>query len=371
MLSWIEINKANVCHNIKAFRKILGDDRLLMPVIKANAYGHGIIEVGKICDNEKEVDMLCVASLNEALQLREHQINKPILILSYYDLDYDLVKRATQSNITFPIYTTEQVLFLNKVGESLKTICRVHLKIDTGTSRVGVKIDELSEFLVELKKCSYVAVEGLWSHFSSSESNSELTKKQLSSLIFAESICRRNDVVIKLKHMACTAASTLHSSTLENGIRLGLGLYGLYPAPATRKRIKLKPVMSLKTTIIQVKSVAKGTKISYGGTYTMPHQGTIAVLPIGYGDGYNRALSNKSSVLIKGVRCPVRGKICMNMMMVEVTKVKNCKAGDTVTLIGKDKNDEMTIDELTKLLPGVINYEIPTSLSPLIPRKVV
>jgi alanine racemase len=367
MLTWVEIKKANLLHNLQQFRTLIGDHPLLMPVIKANAYGHGILEVGELCDKATEVDRLCVASLAEALQLRDFFIKKPIQILSFFEFDEQKVSRAMQSNIIFPLYTLEQAAFLNTIGEKIGMKCRVHLKIDTGTSRIGVRLENLPEFLQVIKKSPSLNLEGLWSHFSSSESNRSITERQYRELILAESILKRQGIAVPLKHLA----AALYPSFRLDAVRLGLGLYGLYPAPSIKKIIKLKPVLSWKTTILQIKTVRKGDKISYSGTYTMPNEGKIAVLPVGYADGYNRAWSNQADVLVNGTRCKVRGRVCMNLMMIEVTKVKKCAAGDTVTLLGPSLNEEITADELATLTPDTINYEISTNISPLLSRKVV
>ena len=367
MLTWVEINKKALIHNIKAFRTLIGKKTLLMPVIKSNAYGHGIIEIGKICNKNKLIDRLCVAGLDEALMLRKSGVHKTIHILSFFEFDEKKIIYAIKNNIIFPLYTLEQATYLNKIGERCKQKCIVHLKIDTGTNRVGVKIDELPNFAAQLKKLSFIDTEGIWSHFSSSEENERATKDQYQTLLRAEKLINTFKIFPTLKHLACSAASILYPYARLDAIRLGLSLYGLYPASKAKNKIDLIPVLNWKTKIIQVKKVKKGSKISYGQTYTMFHEGKIAVLPVGYFDGYDRAWSNKAEVVIQGKRCPVRGRICMNLMMVEVTKLKKCKVGEVVTLLGKD----ITADHLANLTSNTINYEITTHINPLLKRKLI
>ncbi len=371
MLSWVEISRSAIEHNLKAFRNLIGPSVLLIPVVKANAYGHGILEVARICEETAEVDRLAVVNLDEALLLRAGGIKKPIQVLSFYPLDEDAIIEALKKNIILPIYRLDQAKFINRVGERLGLTGVAHLKIDVGTTRVGITLDDMEVFVSELRKYSHLRLEGIWSHFSSSEADSAITKKQLSTLIQADEIMKKHGIKVPLKHVACTAASLLYPDSRLDAVRIGLGTYGLYPAPACQKIIKLRPVLSWKSTLIQVKKVKKGTKISYGGTHTMKKNGLIGIIPIGYYDGYDRAWSNTAEVIINGRRCPIRGRICMNLMMVEIKNSSNTKAGDTVTLIGREVSAEITADELAKLSPNTINYEITTGINPLLPRIVV
>jgi alanine racemase len=371
MLTWVEISKSAIEHNLKNFRKLAGNAALLMPVVKSNAYGHGITEIARICEESDEVDRLTVANLDEALLLRLINIKKPILILSFYEFDIQKISEAIKKGIYFAVYSIKQIEFLNSVGERIGIKCKIHIKIDTGTSRVGFRIDEIESVAKLIHDFKKIDVEGLWSHFSSSESNNKVTIDQNNILEHADNIFIKNNVNIPIKHIACTAATILHPFSRKDAVRVGIGIYGLHPSIKTYPKIDLRPVLSWKTTIIQVKNLKKGDKISYGGTYKMPLSGKIAVLPIGYFDGYNRAWSNKSKVIINGVTCPVRGRVCMNLTMVDVTKVKNCKVGDVAILLGKHGKSEISADNLADLTPDTINYEIVTRINPLLPRIVV
>jgi alanine racemase len=371
MITWVEIKRSALEQNIHAFRKQIGPSPILMPVVKSNAYGHGIVEVSRICDESAEVDRLAVVNLDEALLLRVCGIKKPIHVLSFYEFDDQKVIEAIKKGVIFPLYTFEQAKYLNRIGESTGLTCIVNLKIDCGTSRVGVLPETFGDFLDKLKPLKYLKIEGIWSHFSSSESDAKITKKQLAKLLETEKVAETRGVGMLLRHMACTAAAIAHPFTHMDAVRIGLGLYGLHPSKNTEKKINIQPVLSWKTTITQVKMLPKGTGIGYGGSYVLRRNSSIAVIPVGYYDGYDRAWSNKSEVIVNGVRCPVRGNICMNLTMVDVTKVKGCKAGDIVTLIGNDKKEEVSVEELALLTPNTINYEITTHINPLIARNVV
>jgi len=363
----LEISKKSIEHNLKEFRKLIGKDRLLMPVIKANAYGHGFLEVGKICDKNKDVDRLCVVNDDEALELVKNKTKKQIMILSFYELDAKKLLILAKKGVIFPLFSLEQAKLLNRVGEIVKKTVKVHIKIDTGASRVGVLPSDLKDFVKIVKNYKKIEIEGLWSHFASSEEDVEYTKKQYNNFIEAEKILKQEGIDPPIKHMSCSAATILFTLKGFNAIRLGLSLYGLYPDDKSRSKIKLKPALSWRTKIIQVKEVPTGTKIGYGGTYTAKIPTKIAIIPVGYWDGYDRRFSNNSWVLVHGKYCPVRGRICMNLSMVDVSHVTGVVAGDKVTLIGEDGESTITADDLAKWA-GTINYEIVDRINPLLLR---
>lgn len=371
MLTWVEINAVALRHNLKAWRRLMGDRALIMPVIKANAYGHGLAEVAKICVKDKNADRICVVSLDEALELRKLGIKKPIIVLAIYSLDdSELLKQGIEKKIIFPLYTLEQAKKLGEWGRRLKKKVTVHLKIDIGTSRIGVLPANAAQLCQEIKKFRHLHLEGVFGHFAASEDDRARTKKQWRIFQNTINVLSKQGINFSVKHVACSAASVTFPQASSNAVRAGLGLYGLYPAEKIRQKIFLKPALSWFTTIIQVKNIPKGSKISYGGDYTTKRPTKLAIIPVGYADGYDRSLSNKAFVLIKGKRCPVRGRICMNLAMVDVTAVKGAKTGDRVVLIGKDRQKTVSVDELAKIA-GTINYEIVSRINPTIARIVV
>lgn len=370
MLTWLEINSRAIEYNLRQFKKILDKNTLLMPVIKSNAYGHGFFNTAQICQQSGEVDRICVVSLAEALALTEQKMySKPILILSFFDKEIKQIKKAATKNIIFPIYTLADAKLLNRVGEQLKKPITVHIKIDTGTSRLGILASDAVQFIKQVKEMKWLYIEGLWSHFASSEEDAVFTKIQNELLSSVNTELKKQDIIIPIKHFACSAAITANTSLHHNAVRLGIGLYGLHANP-TKKIPKLKPALSWYTTVIQVKTVPAGTKISYGGTYTTKRPTKLAILPVGYFDGYDRKLSNQGHVLIQGKICPIRGRICMNLCMVEVETTTHVKAGDRVTLLGQDKKQKISAENLAKWCQ-TISYEIVARINPSIPRITV
>lgn len=370
MLTWVSLSTKSLEHNLKQFSKLVGPRVALMPVIKSNAYGHGFLQIARLCASSPLVDRLCVVSLDEALLLRKNGVRKPILVLSIFDLDEEQVALGIRKNIAFPLYNEVQAKILGKVAEKLGKKVRVHLKIDTGMSRLGVLPTDALGFYKKLKRLRFVVVEALWTHLSSSESSKEVTSDQITVLDKTVALFEREGIYIPFRHVACSASTVLYPESHAGGVRVGIGLYGLY-STQERDLIDLKPVLSWHTTVIDVKQLPPGARIGYGGTYTTLCPTRLAVLPVGYYDGYDRrSLSNKGTVLIKGKRCPVRGNVCMNMIMVDVTAVPGVTVGDTATLIGKNGKEEVTADELADLA-GTINYEIVTRINSAIPRITV
>lgn len=369
MLTWVEVNKQAIEHNLKQFKKLIGSKTLLMPVVKSNAYGHGLIEVAKICQQSREVDRMCVISLDEALELIKNGIKKPIMILSFYELDAEKIRIAIKSKVVFPVYREDQIKFLQNTAKKINSKVRVHLKIDIGTSRLGIFPKDAISFAKKIIGSKNLALEGLWSHFASSETDKELTIKQ--KRIFEKVVgeLEKNNISIQIKHTSCSAATILHRDAHFNAIRLGLSTYGLYPDEKSKKIITLKPALSLNTKIIQVKTVPTNTKISYGGTFVTKKTTLVATLPIGYWDGIDRRMSNNGEVLINGQKCAILGRVCMNLMMVDATKVKNIQVGQTATVIGRQRKLTVTADQIAKNI-GTINYEVVDRINPLIKRIV-
>jgi alanine racemase len=371
MLTWVEIDSRALKHNIHEFRKSIGKDVLFMPVIKGNAYGHGLLEIARLCQNSREVDRLCVASLDEALQLLAAKITrKPIFILSFYELDEKKVAQAVKKGVIFSVYDLAQAAFLNAVAKKFSTHVRIHLKIDTGTSRVGVLPQQALYFVKKLQKLSHCKLEGLWTHFAASESDEKFTKQQLHSFNTVHDAIKKICPGIEYLHTGCTAATILYPEARINAVRVGIGLYGLHPSKATQKKMELKPVLSWHTKIIQVKTVPANTKIGYDGTFITKRTTKLAVLPAGYYDGLDRRFSNRGHVLLAGKKYPIIGRICMNLTMVDLTgSPQSLRAGDTVTLLGRSRKAILTADDLAASAQ-TINYEIIDRINPLLPRIV-
>ena len=266
-----------------------------------------------------------------------------------------------------------QALFLEEVASERAYTARIHIKLDTGTSRVGIEPSEAVSWCKAVqKKCTHLRIEGIFSHFSSSEENQRVTKEQHSLFTSTVQTLEAAGIVPELKHIACSASTLLAKYSHENAVRPGIALYGLHPSRATQKMGTLYPVLSFKTKVIAVKTFKKGTAIGYGQTYITPRTTTIVTLPVGYFDGFDRGFSNRGQVLVHGVLCPVRGRVCMNLTMVEVPKniALRVKVGDEVVLLGKQKKAYITADDWAKKL-DTISYEVVTRLGAHIPRITI
>jgi len=368
MLTWVEIKKSRLQSNLKQFRKIVGSRRQIMAIVKSNAYGHGMLEVAKLCLSAG-ADWLGVVNLREALLLRQAKIKAPIFILSYYPFSSD-IKEAIRENIDFPVYTLSQAIFLDKEGQNLNKIVNIHIKIDTGTSRIGILSGQANDFIEKIKRFKYLNLRGIFTHYADSESkNQSYTKQQTKK--FQDII---EDKQISLAHAACSAATINNPCTLFNMVRIGIGLYGLWPSKNTQcianKKsflVNLQPVLSWKTKVIQVKSLPAGVSVGYNRTFVTRSKTKLAILPVGYADGYDRRFSNCGSVLIHGISCPIRGRVCMNLTMADVSRVAGVKARDEVVLIGRQKNRVISADDMAKKI-GTINYEVVTRINSDIPR---
>ncbi len=368
MLTWVEIKKSCLQNNLKQFRKIVGSQKQIMAVVKSNAYGHGMTAVAKLCLSAG-ADWLGVVNLREALLLRRAKIKAPIFILSYYPFSSD-IKEAIRQNIDFPVYTLPQANFLAQEGKRANKIVNIHIKIDTGASRIGILPEQADGFIPKIKKFKYLNLRGIFTHYADSESKSQFYTNQQTQKF--QNIIKQKQ--IPLAHAACSAAVINNSRTFFNMVRIGIGLYGLWPSKDTKKiadrksfLTNLQPVLSWKTKVIQVKSLPVGVSIGYDCTFTTRFKTKLAVLPVGYADGYDRRLSNCGSVLIRGISCPIRGRICMNMMMVDVSRVAKVKVGDEAILIGKQNNRIISADDMAKKI-GTINYEVVTRINSDIPR---
>jgi len=341
-LSWVEISRDNFRHNLTGFRGLLRPQTQLLTVVKSNAYGHGLVEMGKLAV-EYGSDWLGVVSLDEALKLRAAGVKAPILVLSFWEKDEVEVSEAIEQGVSLVVYDYRQLDLLEQLAGKLKIAARAHLKFDVGTTRLGLLAREAEEFLGRAFSCQNILVEGIFSHLAASEEDAEFTARQKDAfqkiVDLAGVMADRAGCPRPLAHLACSAAGMLGHDLQFDMTRLGIAAYGLWPSENIRARMSgsftLKPVLSWHTKIIQVKTVPAGTSIGYDCTYKTERDTQIAVLPVGYYDGIDRHLSNCGEFLVRGVRCPIRGRVCMNLTMIDVTGMENVRAGEEVTLIGE------------------------------------
>lgn len=390
-LSWIEISRKALVHNVKTFKKLINHQVIFSTCVKANAYGHGIVETSKILEKTC-VDWFCVNSLEEARILRKTKIKKPVYIIGYVlkkNLD-----EALKLNCRLVVYNKETVVALAKAAKKLGVPARIHLKIETGNNRQGIQLNECLDFANFCRQFKEIIIEGISTHFANIEdiSHDDMAKLHINSKTaaniqlypkfqldnFKKTIAElaENNILIPIAHCANSAATILFPQTHFNMIRPGIALYGLWPSPEVKiaaeklkKQISLKPVLTWKTRIAQIKNIPTNSYIGYGCTYKTRKTMRLAILPVGYYDGYDRGLSNKSRVLVRGKKAPVRGRICMNITMVDITNIPEAKIEDEVTLIGKDGREEITAEYLADLA-GTINYEIASRINDKIPRIV-
>lgn len=375
-LQWVEIKSTALVHNLSLFRRLIGKIKMLA-VVKANAYGHGILEVSRTALHAG-VDWLGVNSLEEGILLRENGINCPVMVLGYVPI-HGLVE-AVVHDLRLTVYNLETVDRLAQVTRRVQRKVYLHLKIETGTYRQGIREEDLLPFIGRIQEFPGLVIEGLSSHFANIEDTTDHTYAKFQLDIFQRILetLHKNKIEIPIKHMSCSASSILFPETYFDMVRVGIGMYGLWPSKETYlssllhdpRPIDLKPVLSWRAKIAQVKKVSKGSFIGYGCTYRTNRDTLLAVLPVGYSDGYRRTLSNSAYVLIKGNRSPVRGRVAMNFIMVDVTDIPGVNFEDEATLIGKDGDEIISADHLASLT-GTINYEIVTGIAPHIPRIVI
>lgn len=367
---WAEINLDNLAHNIREVRRVTNDNTLITAVVKADAYGHGSVTASKIfLDNG--ADRLAVATLSEAIELIQNNIQAPILVLGYtpvYQFD-EVIKH----NIIQTIYTYEQAVAISDCAKVNNTIGKVHIKVDTGMGRLGFYDKE--EAIVEISKINElrnIEIEGIFTHFATAdEDNKEKTLEQLEKFNWIISRLKDEGIEIPIKHASNSAAIIDLPQYSLNMVRAGIMLYGLYPSSEVHKeRVLLKPAMTLKAKLSNIKEVESGTGISYGHIYKTNRKTIVGTLPLGYADGYTRMLTGKAEVGLKGERVPVIGKICMDQCMIDITKVENVEIGDEVILFGDGQNNSPHIDEIAQKL-DTINYEIVCMISRRIPRVFV
>ena len=354
-------------HNIGEVRKRLAPGVKLMAVIKADAYGHGACRVGKYL--ESQVDYFAVATLEEALELRESGITRPILILSY--ISPSQYPELVEHNITQTIDSPEQADALEAAAARAGVRAKIHIAVDTGMTRIGFQVTEQeADRVARIAQLSHLEMEGIFTHFSCADQEDKTyCGMQLEKF---ERMCRyleERKVKIPIRHICNSAGIMEFDGYRFDMVRSGIVTYGLYPSEEVQKdRLNLIPAMEWKAHVIHVKDVEAGVSIGYGATYTTSRPVTrIATVSVGYADGYPRALSGKGSVLIHGKRAPILGRVCMDQMMVDVTEIPDVKVEDVVTLVGRDGNASISMEEIAD--PAMrFNYEMVCSVGKRVPR---
>ena len=362
----IEIDLKAIRYNLSQIKKLINSDTAILAPVKANGYGHGILQVSEVLVGSG-IDYLGVSTVDEAVLLRENGFKKtPILMLG--SILAQAACHIVEYNITQAVGDAQLALAINKCARKQGKRAKVHIKIDTGMGRIGVWHEDAMRLVLAVCNMKNLKIEGIFSHFSSSDENSVLTHTQIQVFLSLIEAIEKSGIHIRYKHMANSMAVIDYNNSHMNLIRPGLILYGLWPKPSQSKvKINLRPALSLKSRIVFLKDVPPGRAISYGGTHTTKKHTTIATIPIGYGDGLSRRLSNKGHVVVRGQRVPIIGRVCMDQIMVDVGNVKGVKKGDAVTLIGRQGNGSISVEEIAGLC-DTIPYEVVCWLDKRVPR---
>lgn len=358
-----------VRENLQEMKRNLPSDTGVIGVVKADGYGHGAVPVAKAI--APEVSGYAVATAQEAMLLRRHGINQPVLILG--PVHEDWYQALIMEEIRPVVFTRRAIWRFAEVAQKLGKRAVVHLALDTGMSRIGMMPDKASADMVqEAAELPGIVLEGIFTHFATAdEEDKEKTKRQLKHYQDFLALLTERGVEIPITHCANSAGIIEGLGTEFSQVRAGIAMYGIYPSDEVdQKRVRLKPALSLKSCVTYVKTVEPGTEISYGGTYRAERSLRVATVPVGYGDGYPRALSGKGHVLIHGKHAPILGRICMDQMMVDVSRIEGVNEGDEVTLIGRDGGEMLSLNALASACGG-FTYEMLCNLGKRIPRVYI
>ena len=361
------INSDAIIHNIKNIRAAVKPDTKLMPVIKADGYGHGAVAMARLL--VPFADYFAVAIIEEAIALRENGIDKPILLLGYTSPEF--FEMAIKNNITITIFTPEDARMLGGKAQKLGMMAKMHVAVDTGMRRIGFTPDEKSaDIIKKISALEGINLEGVFTHFATAdEADKEFSFIQAQRFENFRKMLEERSVKIEIYHVSNSAAIMELRDYNFDMVRPGIILYGLYPSDEVdRNLLDLKPVMELETHVVYVKDIKKGETVSYGRTYTAQKDMRVATIPVGYADGYPRLSSNKGRVIINGKYAPIVGRVCMDQFMVDVTDIET-KVGDVAILIGAKGECSVTADELAKHAQ-TINYEIVCGVSKRVPRDM-
>lgn len=370
--TWATVNLDNLAFNLHSVQKSVGENKVqYMAVVKADAYGHGAVECAKRLEKEG-IDWFGVALPEEGLQLRENHISKPILCLgSFWDGQENLL---LENDLTAVIYNLDLAESLNFAAKSKGLIAKIHIKIDTGMGRIGVRFDEIENFAASLFKFKNLEVEGIMTHFAVADdlSQNEFTNLQIKRFYDGVDIFESKGFRLKFKDLANSPGTVAHKNSHGNLVRLGGILYGLGDdvLPKEIELPKTKPVMSLTTKISHLKTVPKGETLGYGRIFSTEKDSIIATIPIGYQDGYSRGLSNSGRIIVNNQFAPVVGRVSMDWTIIDVTDIENVKINDEVILIGSSEDKTIKTEELAEKT-DTISYEITCGINRRVPRIYV
>ena len=366
--TYAKIDLDAIEYNIDSVLKKINGKAKLLAVIKADAYGHGAVEIGKML--EERCDFFGVACVEEAVELINAGIKKPVLILGYvFEEQYDIV---VKNDIRIPIFSYESAKALSDEAVKQGKEIPFHFCIDTGMSRIGFQVNEESaDICKKITRLPNIKAEGLFSHFATADEK-DLTKAKRQRELYEKFVFLLSDrgIEIPIKHLN-NSAGIMVFDRLFDMVRSGIITYGLYPSEEVDKTLlDIKPAMEWKARITHVKTLSAGREISYGGTFKTEKDTVVATVPVGYADGYPRCLSNLGKVIVNGKYASIIGRVCMDQFMIDVTNIPDVRVGDTVTLVGRDGNAVLTMEEVS-LLAHSFNYELPCRVSRRVPRVYI
>lgn len=360
-----------IAYNMEQMKQRIDGHTQIMAVIKTDAYGHGAVQVAQMLEKYDYIWGFAVATLDEAVVLRVEGIQKPILVLGC--IFPDQYMEMLDNNIRMNVYTEDMAKEIANMARREGKTAYIHIKLDTGMGRLGFSItDESIEAIARINKLPNVRMEGVFTHFAKAdEKDKTFTKKQIREFEYMTKMLKENGVTFEYEHCSNSAAIIDVPEAKFDIVRAGVSTFGLYPSEEVDKEaVHLKPALALKSHVAFVKEIEPGTPVSYGGTFVADKKMKIATIPVGYGDGYPRALSGVGHVLIRGKKAPILGRICMDQFMVDVTHIEDASFGDKVTLIGRDGNEYISVEMLGDL-SGRFNYEFICDLGKRIPRVYV
>lgn len=364
---YADIDLGRIAANVDSLMAAAPEGTKALAVVKADGYGHGDAAVAKAVYSR--VYGYAVATLDEAVNLRENGIDKPVLILGFVNTDE--YKVLVENEVAATVFDYETAKELDEAAKKLGKTAICHIKVDTGMRRIGMEPDENGiETVRKIKQLKHLNARGIFTHFAASdEADKTSAVRQYEKFNrFAEKL-ESEGITFEIKHCANSAAVIDMPYTHKDMVRLGIAMYGMYPSEEVDKtKIKLYPALELKSHVTMVKTVPAGERVSYGGTFETKKPTKLATISVGYGDGYPRALSSKGYVLIRGRKAPIVGRVCMDQMMADVTDIPDIKRNDVVTLIGRDGDEEITVEEIAALA-GTFNYEFVCDLNKRIPRN--
>lgn len=363
---YADIDLDAIYENVKNAKALLKKDTKMMAIVKADGYGHGAVEVARQID--ELVDAYGVAILEEGIELRKAGFTKPILILGY--TPKPLYPAMIRYDIATAVFTMEMAKEISDTAVAMHKNANIHIKLDTGMSRIGFAITKESKEIIEqIAKLPGIEIKGCFSHFARmDEKDKTKANEQFAKFTKMVNALEKDGVDLGIRHISNSAGIMEAPEVQMDMVRNGICLYGLYPSEEVQKeRLPLKPAMELKAYVSYVKTLEPGIEIGYGGTYTTTKKTRVATIPVGYADGYSRCLSGKGSVLIHGKKAPILGRVCMDQFMVDVTDIDNVCVGDRVTLFGKDGDSCITIEEISAMAHS-FNYEFVCDIGKRIPR---